>query len=58
MITKEVPSAVDPGPEEARLLERLLDRVSAIGVRDPRVLSAMRAMPRHAFVPDVDLEEA
>ena len=33
-------------------------QIEARGVRDPRVLDAMRRVPRHAFVPEVSLEEA
>jgi protein-L-isoaspartate(D-aspartate) O-methyltransferase len=37
--------------QEAR--ERMVrDQLAAAGIRDPRVLDAMRRVPRHAFVPD------
>jgi protein-L-isoaspartate(D-aspartate) O-methyltransferase len=45
-------------PAEARALrERLVD-VVAREVRAPHVLAALRAVPRHRFVPGVPLEEA
>jgi protein-L-isoaspartate(D-aspartate) O-methyltransferase len=34
----------------ARVRERMVERVRELGVRDPRVLEAMRAVPRHLFV--------
>jgi protein-L-isoaspartate(D-aspartate) O-methyltransferase len=33
-----------------RVRDRMVDRVREEGVRDPRVLDAMRRVPRHAFV--------
>lgn len=38
------------GLASARVRERMVDRVRELGVRDPRVLNAMRAVPRHQFV--------
>lgn len=38
--------------------EHLVDRVVALGVHDPRVLTAMREVPRHLFVPEHALERA
>lgn len=38
--------------------EHLVDHVVALGVRDPRVLAAMREVPRHLFVPEHPLERA
>ena len=34
----------------ARVRDRMVDRVRELGVRDPRVLEAMRIVPRHLFV--------
>jgi protein-L-isoaspartate(D-aspartate) O-methyltransferase len=40
-----------PGSEAAR--ERMVaDQIAARGVRDPRVLAALRKVPRHLFVPE------
>jgi protein-L-isoaspartate(D-aspartate) O-methyltransferase len=44
-----------PAPEHgglgsARVRERMVERVRELGVRDARVLDAMRAVPRHLFV--------
>lgn len=47
----------DPPPARARR-EQLVERVVALGVRDDRVLTALREVPRHLFVPDHDLEHA
>jgi protein-L-isoaspartate(D-aspartate) O-methyltransferase len=38
------------GMTSVRTRDRLIDRLRAEGVRDERVLSAMRAVPRHIFV--------
>jgi protein-L-isoaspartate(D-aspartate) O-methyltransferase len=44
-------SAAEAGDEGAR--QRMVrDQIEARGVRDPRVLDAMRRVPRHLFVPD------
>ncbi|MFH8987127.1 methyltransferase, FxLD system [Streptomyces sp. NPDC017940] len=51
------PTAANTSPEELR--NRMVDRIRQAGhARDPRVEEAMRAVPRHAFVPDADLEDA
>jgi protein-L-isoaspartate(D-aspartate) O-methyltransferase len=34
------------------------EQIEARGVRDPRVLRAMRAVPRHRFVPESRVDEA
>src|SRR5688500_19808458 len=47
---------LDP-PEARAFRERLVD-VVAREVRSPDVLAALRAVPRHRFVPGVPLEEA
>ena len=39
---------------ERMVREQLEDR----GIRDPRVLAAMRSVPRHAFMPDASVEAA
>ena len=38
------------GLASAKVRERMVDRVRELGVRDSRVLDAMRAVPRHLFV--------
>lgn len=38
------------GLASARVRERMVERVRELGVRDVRVLDAMRAVPRHLFV--------
>jgi len=38
------------GLASAKVRERMVDRVRELGVRDSRVLDAMRAIPRHLFV--------
>jgi protein-L-isoaspartate(D-aspartate) O-methyltransferase len=38
------------GLASARVRDRMVERVRELGVRDPRVLEAMRAVPRHLFV--------
>ncbi len=50
------PSADSPPPADdahfQRLRERMVaDQIAARGIRDPRVLAAMRAVPRHRFMP-------
>jgi protein-L-isoaspartate(D-aspartate) O-methyltransferase len=44
------PSDVQSGLASARVRERMVERVRELGVRDARVLDAMRAVPRHRFV--------
>lgn len=48
------PPARDPathaGLASAKVRDRMVDRVRELGVRDSRVLDAMRAVPRHRFV--------
>lgn len=48
---KLLPMPAD-GTDYAAQLESLLEQVRAKGVRDPRVLEAMRQTPRHLFVPE------
>jgi protein-L-isoaspartate(D-aspartate) O-methyltransferase len=38
------------GLASARVRDRMVDRVRELGVRDARVLEALRAVPRHLFV--------
>jgi len=46
-----VPSgAGHSGLASARVRDRMVERVRELGVRDSRVLEAMRAVPRHLFV--------
>ncbi len=49
------PARWDPGEERARMVER---QIEARGVKDPRVLQAMRTVPRHLFVPPAYRERA
>jgi protein-L-isoaspartate(D-aspartate) O-methyltransferase len=47
-------------PDDSRTRERLLmveTQIAARGIRDPRVLEAMREVPRHSFIP-ADLASA
>ncbi len=46
------------GNHEAAHAAMIRDQLVARGVRDPRVLEAMRAVPRHAFVPRERVREA
>ncbi len=47
------------GPEVVELRERMVrEQIEARGVADPRVLAAMRRVPRHVFVPDASEELA
>jgi protein-L-isoaspartate(D-aspartate) O-methyltransferase len=49
------PASLGPdhnGLGSARVRERMVERVRELGVRDARVLEAMRAVPRHLFVDD------
>jgi protein-L-isoaspartate(D-aspartate) O-methyltransferase len=48
----------DDPPHARSLRDHLIDRVVALGVRDPRVLKAMRDVPRHFFTIENDLERA
>jgi protein-L-isoaspartate(D-aspartate) O-methyltransferase len=48
----------DDPPSARAKREHLIDKVVGLAVRDRRVLDAMRAIPRHRFVPDVDLDRA
>ena len=43
-------SADHGGLNSSRVRDRMVDRVRELGVRDPRVLDAMRTVPRHLFV--------
>jgi protein-L-isoaspartate(D-aspartate) O-methyltransferase len=48
----ESPDTAPPQDAHAELRERMVARqIEARGVRDPRVLDAMRRVPRHLFVP-------
>jgi protein-L-isoaspartate(D-aspartate) O-methyltransferase len=44
------PAAANTGLTSARVRQRMVDRVRELGVRDPRVLGALAAVPRHLFV--------
>ncbi len=46
-------------PESTRLREALIHRLThQATLRDPRIAAALRAVPRHAFVPDTSLEHS
>lgn len=45
-----IAAAVDP--ETPRRQQMVTDQIAARGIRDQRVLTALRAVPRHEFVPD------
>ncbi|HTN50495.1 MAG TPA: protein-L-isoaspartate(D-aspartate) O-methyltransferase [Burkholderiaceae bacterium] len=44
------PAGTHAGLASAKVRDRMVDRVRELGVRDSRVLDAMRAVPRHLFV--------
>lgn len=44
--------------ERAIERERLVSSLAAKGIRDPRVLAALRTVPRHAFVPEANRGQA
>jgi protein-L-isoaspartate(D-aspartate) O-methyltransferase len=55
----EAPGALaSDDPPVARALREQLVRLVALEVRDPRVLDAMRAVPRHLFARQYGLEQA
>jgi protein-L-isoaspartate(D-aspartate) O-methyltransferase len=62
MPPRRTASTASPPPDDAhfqRLRERMVtDQITARGVRDPRVLAAMRAVPRHRFMPPADAPHA
>ena len=43
---------------EPKRLEMVERQIAARGVKDPRVLEAMRAIPRHLFVPEAEMPHA
>ena len=50
-----------PAASPEHLNELMIDAIAAappVGTRDPRVLAAIRAVPRHAFVPGASLADA
>src|SRR4051812_13587652 len=47
--------AMDPSAAREQMVEQ---QIAARGVSDPRVLAAMRAVPRHHFVPAAHQSEA
>ncbi|MBI2374435.1 MAG: protein-L-isoaspartate(D-aspartate) O-methyltransferase [Deltaproteobacteria bacterium] len=58
-----VPASADAGPldtlETIKARARMVsETIEARGVKDARVLEAMRAVPRHLFVPEVDRAHA
>ena len=53
--------ADDPGLQDRYVAARaamVAEQIAGRGVRDPRVLAAMREVPRHLFVPDSDRDDA
>ena len=46
------------GPVEARRQRMVEDQIRARGIKDPRVLAAMAAVPRHRFVPEAQAGSA
>ena len=50
MTPPEIRSDQQTGLASARVRDRMVERVRELGVSDPRVLEAMRAVPRHLFV--------
>jgi protein-L-isoaspartate(D-aspartate) O-methyltransferase len=48
----------DQEPFAARRSEMVASQIAARGVRDPRVLSALREVPRHLFVPPAEQMQA
>jgi len=50
-----------PAASPEHLNQLMIDAIAAarpVGTRDPRVLAAIRTVPRHAFVPGADLADA
>jgi protein-L-isoaspartate(D-aspartate) O-methyltransferase len=47
-----------PDPQFSKRERMVRNQVERRGVRDPRVLEAMRALPRHLFLPDLELASA
>jgi protein-L-isoaspartate(D-aspartate) O-methyltransferase len=45
-----VPDALGQGMTSLRARDRLIERLRAEGIRDERVLAAMRELPRHIFI--------
>ena len=54
---RETPAAVQP-EYEARRATMVEEQLSKRGINDPRVLEAMRKVPRHRFVPESARDEA
>ncbi len=50
MRPRSAADAGNTGLTSARVRERMVERVRELGVRDARVLAALAAIPRHAFV--------
>jgi protein-L-isoaspartate(D-aspartate) O-methyltransferase len=50
--------AFPPDPQISKREQMVRDQVERRGVRDPRVLAAMRAVPRHLFLPAPDQSSA
>lgn len=54
----ELPPPVREDPRQADRLRMVDEQIIPGGVRDPRVIAAMRRVPRHRFVPDEYAHEA
>jgi protein-L-isoaspartate(D-aspartate) O-methyltransferase len=52
------PGEAQPDPFQRERLAMVADQIAARGVQAPRVLEAMRAVPRHEFVPAAIREDA
>jgi len=48
----------EPGSREQERLQMVRTQIESRGVRDPQVLRAMRAVPRHRFVPEAQSSAA
>lgn len=50
MSARAAQSPANTGLTSARVRERMAERLRELGIRDPRVLTALAAVPRHLFV--------
>jgi len=54
----EINTMENPFPRQVERDRMVRDQIISRGVADPRVLQAMRTVPRHAFVPESELDQA